>query len=234
MNEEKEQFKIQMTSVILKYLSHFGYAESLARMKQSLNLPIDAKELEQIKIRRNIMDFIKEGKIEEALNSIISAFPHVQNNSDWKEVLFKLHCQQFIELIRRKQDAECLTFASEQLGSYGTEDSKYRETLEDVVALLAYEHPETSPVGFLMSQQHRDGVAQLVNSAILISLGQQPTCELERLLKQLTLVQSLLDKEKRWTVSRFIQDPNSLRGSSNQGEPTEKMDEITIPDWMQE
>lgn len=76
------------------------------------------------------MDFIKEGKIEEALNSIISAFPHVQNNSDWKEVLFKLHCQQFIELIRRKQDAECLTFASEQLGSYGTEDSKYRETLE--------------------------------------------------------------------------------------------------------
>ena len=66
--------------------------------------------------------------------------------------------------------------------------------MQDIVALLAYSEPESSPVGMLMSQSQRDSLAIQLNAAIMtyqnLSLSSVPA--LETLLKQLTLVQSLL------------------------------------------
>jgi hypothetical protein len=230
--EEQENLKLQATQLILKYLAHFGYSDTLGTLKKSLNLPYDQKETEDIQARIRIVEYLKNGKIEDSLNLIKKAFPNIEKHPDWKDVLFQIQCLQFIELIRERKDKEALAFAGE-LGTYGFEGSKYMDTLQDVIALIAYQNPETSPVGNLMTQQHREEVAKLVNSTILVSLGMPSTTELEQLLRQLTLVQSLLDKEKRWTVNKFVQDPIALKRISESQQETAEIDTV-VPDWMQQ
>jgi len=85
---------------------------------------------------------------------------------------FKLHCQQFVEIVRKGETTEALSFAQEVLRPYteiGDEDT-YASALRGVIPLIAYPEPETSPVGSHLSQTCRDKLADDVNSAILCEL----------------------------------------------------------------
>jgi len=46
-------------------------------------------------------------------------------------------------------------------------NGKYLETLQDIVALIAYTEPDRSPAAGYLSQQRREEVATAVNSFIL-------------------------------------------------------------------
>jgi hypothetical protein len=47
-------------------------------------------------------------------------------------------------------------------------------TLQDVVALIAYEQPEASPLAHLLQLSQREVVADVVNAAILVAASPQP------------------------------------------------------------
>ena len=70
--------------------------------------------------------------------------------------------QQLIELIRESKVEEALRFASEQLAERGEESELVLEELERTLALLAFEDPEKSPYGDLLSYSHRQKVRILI------------------------------------------------------------------------
>ena len=72
---------------------------------------------------------------------------------------FSLQQQQLIELIRESKIEDALKFASEQLAERGEESDLVLEELERTLALLAFEDPEKSPYGDLLSYSHRQKVS---------------------------------------------------------------------------
>ncbi|KAK9865808.1 hypothetical protein WJX84_001900 [Apatococcus fuscideae] len=86
-------------------------------------------------------------------------------------------------------------------GKWGPGQPGWDAMLHDVVALLAYESPEVSPLKDLMSQVQREATADAVNAAILMHAGQGSLAQsnsspemrqsaLERVLQQLVAVQT--------------------------------------------
>jgi hypothetical protein len=71
------------------------------------------------------------------------------------------------------------------------------------MALLAYEEPEKSPVGSLLSNERNEIVANELNNAILKSLNRQDYSSMERMLKQLVAVTQQL-KELKGNVSYIV------------------------------
>ena len=63
-----------------------------------------------------------------------------------------------IEFIREGKIEEALKFASDQLAERGEESEMVLEELERTLALLAFEDPEKSPYGDLLSFSHRQKV----------------------------------------------------------------------------
>ena len=74
-----------------------------------------------------------------------------------------------IELIRENKIEEALKFASEQMAERGEESELVLEELERTLALLAFEDPEKSPYGDLLSYSHRQKVYFIHKSVCLFS-----------------------------------------------------------------
>ena len=110
------------------------------------------------------------------------------------------------------------------MGQYGHLNPKYFETLQDIVALIAYTDPYSSPVSDYLSQKRRDEVASNLNSFILgtfilislpffidflfflysfIAQENLPACSsIERIARQCTIVRESLhevSKDKKST-----------------------------------
>ena len=129
-----------------------------------------------------IRELIISGDIPSALSLCQKKFPRVVSSAVGHEsttpqsieMCFKLHCQQFVEIVRKGETTEALSFAQEVLRPYTEIDvaneDKYASALRGVIPLIAYPEPETSPVGSHLSQICRDKLADDVNSAILCEL----------------------------------------------------------------
>ncbi|CAB5198654.1 unnamed protein product [Rhizophagus irregularis] len=146
----------------------------------------------------------KTGSITEALSLCRDKFPHVVSSDEQDnrttarsiDMCFKLHCQQFIETVRAGNPIEALLFAQTVLTSFpkkkGANEEKFNAELKIMSALMAYEDPENSPVGSLLAQEHRDRLADEINSAILSFDCHASESALERIVKQATLVREYL------------------------------------------
>ena len=106
--------------------------------------------------RIKIRDAIQAGKITEATAMVHQMYPELLD--DDRYLFFHLQQQQLIELIRESKIEEALRFASEQLSERGEESEVVLEELERTLALLAFEDPEKSPYGDLLSYSHRQKV----------------------------------------------------------------------------
>lgn len=107
---------------------------------------------------------------------------------------FKLECQAFIELLRSPRDLDsAFMYASQTLGSSDYSGPRFRSHLANVIALLAYPDIYSSKIGaYLMDQARREDLAREVNSWILVGLGCPGTTALERISRQLCVVQDSL------------------------------------------
>ena len=112
--------------------------------------------------------------------------------------------QQLIELIRESKVEDALKFASEQLAERGEESELVLEELERTLALLAFEDPEKSPYGDLLSYSHRQKVASELNAAILKAEHSDNTQPMLAIgLKMVLWAQDELDK-KRIRYNRMV------------------------------
>lgn len=153
------------------------------------------------------MSLILEGNIVDAVTEVSQHFPQVLSGNE--DLCFSLKCQLYIELIRQRNIKEALQFAQSELAPFGSRNQKYLNLLQvlawlsqlmeiqDIIALMAYDSPETSPLGSYLSEEHRQSVADSLNSAILSSLNQQPTSSLVQLMKHLTVVRDTLYEETK-------------------------------------
>ncbi|GFR46622.1 hypothetical protein Agub_g8226, partial [Astrephomene gubernaculifera] len=101
------------------------------------------------------------------------------------DVHFQLACQKYIELVRCARVEEAVQFAQATLSHLGGPScAALAAPLRDVVALVAYQQPESSPLGHLLGQRQREAVADAVNAAVLAVLAEQQRVRQEGAVRQ--------------------------------------------------
>jgi len=209
--EEVEPEKIQ--SIIFSYLVQHCHSGTAKAFAECCSMKPEMVPFEAILIRKRILECIGNGKVVEGIQLTHQHFPELLFSK--MEINFKLQCQVFIELIRDRNVDEALKFAQEKLGPFGIMSKDCYELLQDVMALIAYEVPETSPLGHLMTESYREEVSNLLNSAMLEAQKMPAVAILERHMKQLTVVQDTIQLEHkirgaRWSLHESLEDNSKM------------------------
>ncbi|EFH50824.1 hypothetical protein ARALYDRAFT_911196 [Arabidopsis lyrata subsp. lyrata] len=201
----KQQIAIEKISIpsnmslglVKNYLLHYGYEETFHALDLATNStvpPINGTQEDGIEDtsyalheRKNFRQLIGKGEIDAALAKLRDCYPQLVQN-DKSEVCFLLHCQKFIELIRIGALEEAVKYGRVELAKFlGL--AAFQVIVEDCFALLVYERPQESNVGYFLEESQREVVADAVNAAILSTNPNnknQLHSHLETLLRQLT------------------------------------------------
>lgn len=181
----KQQMKIDSISIpqeasygmVRSYLQHYGYEDTLklfdlagkstmppisVNLENGLNQEDNSYALNQ---RKALRQLIKSGKIDDAFSTLYKWFPQiVQDNTS--TIFFLLHCQKFIELVRDRKLEEAVLYGRKEFDRF-KKFSAFDDLIKDCAALLAYEQPAKSSVGYLLRESQRELVADLLNAMIL-------------------------------------------------------------------
>ncbi|CAH1428190.1 unnamed protein product [Lactuca virosa] len=179
-------------NIILSYLIHGCYKDTVESLIASTGLKVSAPQLDNMEKRKRILHSALEGNALDAISLTEQISPDLLENN--KDLFFDLLSLHFVELICSKKCTEALEFAQAKLTPFG-KVSKYVQKLEDFMALLAYEEPEKSPMFHLLSFEYRQHVADSLNRAILAHGNLPSYSELERLIQQATVVRQCLSEE---------------------------------------
>lgn len=191
-------------SVVRAYLLHYGYQDTLLAfdaasgnmvspvifMAQENGDKMVDEESYALDRRKVLRQLTRNGDIDGVFAKLQDWYPQLLQDGR-STVSFLLHCQKFIELVKVGSLEAAVTYAQTELASF-FETCLYQNLLQDCVALLAYENPAESPVGYLLKLGQREAVADAVNSVILatdpalLSSKSFPQSTLEKLLRQLT------------------------------------------------
>ncbi|KAH9625994.1 hypothetical protein KSS87_022933 [Heliosperma pusillum] len=171
--------------------------------------------------RKTLRQMIRSGQIDAVFCKLNELYPQIIQD-DKSPVCFLLHCQKFIELVRVRELEGAVKYGRVELAKFfGLEEyeelvreheyylreyahphayfiivaqgnESRRKDIQECVALLAYEDPSKSPVGYLLGDSQREVVADTVNAMILSTNPNTKdswSCmhsQLEKLLRQLT------------------------------------------------
>ncbi|KAK9947009.1 hypothetical protein M0R45_012446 [Rubus argutus] len=179
-------------SVVLSYLVHNCYKETMESFVSSTGMKQPADCLEDMERRKRIFHCAMEGNALKAIELTEQlANDLLEKNKDLHFDLLSLH---FVELVCSRKCTEALEFARTNLTPFG-KVKKYEEKLEDIMALLAYEEPEKSPMFHLLSKDYRQQVADSLNRAILAHSNLPSYTAMERLIQQATAVRQSLSED---------------------------------------
>ena len=142
-------------NVIFFFRISEGFKEAAEKFKDEAGIKRNV-ELSGMDSRIKIRDAIQAGRVAEATSMVHQMYPELLD--DDRYLFFHLQQQQLIEFIREGKVEEALKFASDQLAERGEESELVLEELERTLALLAFEDPEKSPYGDLLSFSHRQKV----------------------------------------------------------------------------
>ncbi|KAM3711595.1 hypothetical protein ACB098_01G121400 [Castanea mollissima] len=190
----------QNEEIVRSYLLHYGYEETLNSFDMASKTTVPPVHIAQengfdeqdimyaLNERKTLRQLIKNGEIDAALGKLHDWYPQIVQD-DKSATCFLLHCQKFIELVGSLEEA--VKYGRIQLAKFfGL--AGFEDFVQDCVALLAYEQPQESSLGYLLEDSQREVVADAVNAMILSmnpnlkdSHGCLQSC-LERLLRQLT------------------------------------------------
>eukprot|EP00245_Coleochaete_scutata_P002858 TRINITY_DN14044_c0_g1_i1.p1 TRINITY_DN14044_c0_g1~~TRINITY_DN14044_c0_g1_i1.p1 ORF type:complete len:231 (-),score=51.49 TRINITY_DN14044_c0_g1_i1:15-707(-) len=200
--------------IVLSYLLHNCFKETAQAFISCTNMGQNAAECSvDIDKRKPIYNHIMKGEVMKAIeltNELASGL--LGSNND---IYFELLALHFIELVRAKNCAAAVQFAQEQLHPFGKRDQyqdKYVGRLEDCMALLAYDEPETSPLFSLLAVEHRQTVADNLNRAVLAHANLPSYASMERLLQHATVVRQRLMQEHGKDGPPFFCLKNFLEG----------------------
>ncbi|XP_077249779.1 SPla/RYanodine receptor (SPRY) domain-containing protein [Tasmannia lanceolata] len=188
--------------IVRSYLLHYGYQDTLnsfdTASKNTLPpIPLvqengfnEQGELYALSHRKILRQLIRSGDIDSAFAKLREWY-HKLVKDDTSTICFLLHCQKFIELVRVDHLEAAVKYARVELAKFfGVMNLTC--LLQDCIALLAYEEPQKSPVGYLLEMAQREVVADAVNTMVLSTnphLNDSQNClhsYLEKLLRQLT------------------------------------------------
>jgi len=182
-------------AMVMSYLVHHCYKNTACAFKDACNMDFSKLPIESMDNRKKVCYLVVSGNIAEAITLTNKLYPELFIKN--KAIAFKLHSQLFIEMIRKKQAQEALIFAQSELRRFGQESVSFLEPLQDIIALLAYDNPEASPVGSYLSLAHRENIANNLNNAIIEYHNLSPSVSLEYAIRQLTVVHDKLNEIKK-------------------------------------
>jgi hypothetical protein len=82
-----------------------------------------------------------------------------------------------------------LIFAQKEFLNIIEKEESLKENIEDLLTLLCFDDPMSSPYGDLLENKYREKIASNINSLILQSQNMNEKCELEVLISHLLLIQ---------------------------------------------
>ncbi|KAL3641429.1 hypothetical protein CASFOL_016397 [Castilleja foliolosa] len=229
--QSKIDTRLASLMIVRSYLQHYGYEETLKMFDINAaesNLPPihvvpesgsnDEDGMYAMDHRRTLRQLIMSGKIDETLSSIREWYPEIVQD-DTSTICFLIHSQKFIELIRDGKLEEAIEYGRSEFDRF-KKLSVFDDLIEDCAALLEYEQPSTSSVGYLLRDTQRDLVADAVNAMILSTnpnVKDSSICKhssLERLIRQLSAC--VLEKRslnggqgEAFQLSRFLNSGNN-------------------------
>ncbi|KAF7509770.1 hypothetical protein GJ744_007465 [Endocarpon pusillum] len=267
--------------LVAHFLAHDGYVETakaFAEEVRTQSRPLrgdDSSALQEFEVaedyhaiyRQKIRASILEGDIDKAFKHTTAYYPHVLEDNP--EIVFRLKCRKYVEMIRRFSELhnptpaadipsnpfptksnsnghadvfdedmevddendtendsfqetntsngedtqpeeddededggdeyhnvltdptkygellqEAMSYGQTLTREYRDEKEEYKKTLEDIFSLIAYDDAKSSVHGHLLEIEGRVQVAEELNSAILVSLGQSSSAAIERLYQQ--------------------------------------------------
>ncbi|KAL4455019.1 hypothetical protein ABPG74_006401 [Tetrahymena malaccensis] len=155
------------------------------------------------KFRSDVLKLIAMGKCEECIKKIQNELPQLILSS--KEILPNLYAQAFIERIKSGQILEAVIFAQRNLSAYQNETFySYDEngfiipiSINELMGLVATkDYSKYTGLQFLLSQNQRYIIQDLINKSILNLFGCADVSILELILKQLQLIANRFKQEK--------------------------------------
>ncbi|CCH42008.1 Ran-binding protein 9 [Wickerhamomyces ciferrii] len=198
-----------LQNLVSSYFNHLGYIDiSKTFLKEIKNEQIDESLIKNfnkiesissidennLKIRQQIRKYLIQGDVESSIKLTNLNFPKVFENN--LEILFQLNCQKLINFIKSGELDEAMKFGQSLRSNYETNE-KFQESLNDIFSLLAFEKPEDSEFGYLLSNDCILKICDELNSEILKSLGKSSISNLEKLIKHnKSLIEILNDKNQ--------------------------------------
>ncbi|XP_059631945.1 ran-binding protein M homolog [Cornus florida] len=187
--------------IVRSYLLHYGYEDTLqlfdmASKSTAPSIPLAKEngftepEMYALNERKTLRQLIKIGKIDDAFGKLRDWYPQIVQDGT-SATCFLLHSQKFIELVRDGKLEEAVAYGRINFEKF-YRLAEFDNLVKDCAALLAYEQPQKSSVGYLLEDSHREIVADAVNAMILSTNPNMKDSQgslhsyLERLLRQLT------------------------------------------------
>lgn len=149
-------------------------------------------DLAAVEDRVRVLRAVRRGDVAGAVERVNDLDPALLERRP--PLLFRLHCQRLVELVRAGDAQGALAFAEEYLAPAGEEHPELLEELERAMALLAFDDPASSPLGELLSPAQRERTAAQLNTAVLSSTGQEREARLPGLLRLVLWAQRQLSE----------------------------------------
>eukprot|EP01090_Pellita_catalonica_P011041 TRINITY_DN22520_c0_g1_i1.p1 TRINITY_DN22520_c0_g1~~TRINITY_DN22520_c0_g1_i1.p1 ORF type:complete len:245 (+),score=43.31 TRINITY_DN22520_c0_g1_i1:52-786(+) len=173
--------------IVLRYLILKGHSETaMALLREARLEGTEEKNLEKIKERKQIVGLVKGGDVGKGIELVNKHFPKLFAEN--LKIAFKMYSQEWIELIRKGNIEEALLYAQNNFTHFDSAESPYFHSLQEILPLIAYEHPAESPAADHFSVESRLKLAEELNTAILMSQGIRASNDLQRLLHLSTLL----------------------------------------------
>ncbi|KAF7730056.1 Ran-binding protein 9 [Apophysomyces ossiformis] len=148
---------------------------------------------ELLDARKELYQAILNGEIPRAFGLLDHHFPSISRCPSHK-TMFKLRCQEFIEIVRSCSIIQAIEFAQRHIKPM---HSLYPEETIEVSSLIAYPDPFHSCSRYLLSQDRRQHLADEVNRVILEWCHFATESALERVSKQDVLVRNEWENSKQ-------------------------------------
>ena len=225
-------------TLVLDWIVRSGHISTFAKLPTSAAY-LDEAERKSFVFRAEVSKSIKAGRILEAIEMIgginlyhekneieIGSFKLTSTRTlelshcpplNLNQILFLLHLQHFIELIRQKNTTAALSFV--QTALIPSASPELEQILQEVLGVLVYTDPESSPLAWLFEQPKRySALASLTNSSLFhlhLRFQQPRVSPLETFLKHVRVFDELVQEiggigneldDRKWAVVRDLLD----------------------------
>ncbi|KAK9821247.1 hypothetical protein WJX74_001119 [Apatococcus lobatus] len=173
-----------MGELAFNYMLHEGLLDSAAAVARDVLgdvVQVTDQDRQQQQAQHSIQAAVEAGDVDEALRLTEAAAPGLLTTEPPLHISFQLKVLKFIELVRGKQDEAAMAYGRAEL-SKAAASLPDQEELQDALSLLAYDVPEASPCGNLLSPSHRAHLASSLTSAISVRQGRPAQSAIHRLL----------------------------------------------------
>ena len=221
-------------TLVLDWIVRSGHISTFAKLPTSATY-LNEAERKSFVFRAEVSKSIKAGRIAEAIEMIGGINLHHELNEigsfkltstrtlelaqcpplNLNQLLFLLRLQHFIELIRQKNTPAALSFVQTTL--IPSASPELEQILQEVLGVLVYTDPESSPLAWLFEQPKRySALASLTNSSLFhlhLRFQQPRVSPLETFLKHVKVFDELVQEiggigneldDRKWAVVKDL------------------------------